>query len=175
MRNMKKKETKCKSFIQGNQSEDNQINPSEVCSWWLSVLFYIDFTSSFTYKQFNFTERWAQPAISSEMQNCDNYIFRHNSQVKPGVNCFPLCGLLRKMHSTKYLLHSFFFSPEDYWMFWDADDDTGNALAHYQINNSGFPQQSVDIYWVPCHFFFSLFWLGNTIFNGWMNFSPHID
>ena len=33
MRNMKKKEIKCKSFIQGNQSEDNQINPSEVCFW----------------------------------------------------------------------------------------------------------------------------------------------
>jgi len=32
MRNMKKKEIKCKSFIQCNQSEDNQINPSEVCS-----------------------------------------------------------------------------------------------------------------------------------------------
>lgn len=110
MRNMKKKEIKCKSFIQCNQSEDNQINPSEVCSWWLSVLFYSDFTSSFTYKQFNFTERWAQPAISSEMENCNNYIFRRNSQVKPGGNCFPLCGLLRKMHSTKYLcIHFFFF------------------------------------------------------------------
>lgn len=39
-------------------------------------------------------------------------------------------------------------------MFWDADDETGNAIAHYQINNSGFQQQSVDIDWLPFHFFF---------------------
>ena len=109
-------------------------------------------SSCFTCKQFNFTERWAQPANSSEMENCNNCIFRHNSQAKPGGNCFPLCGLLRMMHYTKCVLLSFFFS-EDRWMFWDADNDTVDAIDLYWINNSGFHQQSVDIDQLPCHFF----------------------
>lgn len=55
-------------------------------------------------------------------------------------------------------------------MFWDADYDTGNATAYYQIN-SGFQQQSVDIDWLPCHFFFfsSFGWEIQSLMAEWIS------
>lgn len=91
-----------KYFIQGSQSGPTNeyfrslfIIASCVTFHWLS--------HRLPYQQFNFTARLVYLAINSEMENCNNCIFRHNSQVKPGGNCFPMSELQRMIHSTKYV------------------------------------------------------------------------
>lgn len=85
------------------------MNPLDGYSFLSLILFYIDFSPSgftYTHEQFSLIARQVHPAISSEMENCNNCIFWHNSQVKPGGNCFPPSELLKMMHFTKCVLLS---------------------------------------------------------------------
>lgn len=123
-----------------------------------------------TYEQFNFMARWVYLAINSEMENCNNCIFRHNSRVKSGGNCFPLSELLRMMHSTKYVSLSICL-----WRSLDAAMEMVIQTILYtstKLISLNFISNLLIRDWLLHHYFF--FWLGNIIFNSWINFSPHI-